>query len=167
MRIDASFSLFALCLAVGGCAADSPTLLQGSQPSFSVVPGGCSPAYLTTGVEPPINADGTSIYQLGRTIPVKARYTACDTGEDANTLAPLITLALVGDGGGTEVEIESSSAADAGNTMRSAGSGQYIFNLSTKRSQFNGGLDLVPGRYHLTISGANLQQIDVEFTIRS
>jgi len=78
----------------------------------------------------------------------------------------VITLALVGEGGGTDVEIESSSAADVGNTMRSAGSGQYIFNLSTKRSQFNGGQDLTPGQYQLTITGSDLQEVMVGFTIR-
>ena len=30
--------------------------------------------------------------------------------------------------------------------------GQYVFNLSTKRSQFNSGQDLTEGRYRLTIT---------------
>src|SRR3972149_1610541 len=166
MRNDPGCSLLTLCLAaaVAGCAADSPTFQASNAPEFVVIPGPCTPAYVTTGIEPPITPDGSSVYQLGRTLPVKVRYADCATGEEVNTLTPVITLALVGEGGGTDVEIESSSAADVGNTMRSAGSGQYIFNLSTKRSQFNGGQDLTPGQYQLTITGSDLQEVMVGFT---
>ncbi len=31
--------------------------------------------------------------------------------------------------------------------------GQYLFNLSTKRSQFAGGQDLTAGTYHLWVTG--------------
>ena len=36
--------------------------------------------------------------------------------------------------------------------MRYTG-GQYLFNLSTKRSQFAGGQDLTAGTYHLWVTG--------------
>jgi len=51
--------------------------------------------------------------------------------------------------------------------MRSAGDGQYIFNLSTKRSQFNAGQDLTPGVYQLTISSpGTFANVLVQFSIR-
>jgi hypothetical protein len=63
-------------------------------------------------------------------------------------------------------EVESSSAADEGTQMRSAGDGQYIFNLSTKRSQFAAGQDLTPGVYRLTISNTDFEDVVVLFTLR-
>ncbi|HEV8149900.1 MAG TPA: hypothetical protein VGP61_06905, partial [Gemmatimonadales bacterium] len=60
-------------------------------------------------------------------------------------------------------------AADDGTTMRSAGDGQYIFNLSTKRSQFNTGQDLRAGIYQLTISASSPSEfadVVVQFSIR-
>jgi hypothetical protein len=53
--------------------------------------------------------------------------------------------------------------------MRSAGDGQYIFNLSTKRSQFNTGQDLRAGIYQLTISASSPSEfadVVVQFSIR-
>ena len=44
----------------------------------------------------------------------------------------------------------SASHGDTG--MRYTG-GQYLFNLSTKRSQFAGGQDLAAGTYHLWVTG--------------
>lgn len=131
-------------------------------------PGACSPPYLTSGILEPIRADGSSAFQLGRTVPVKIRIFDCVTGEGVNTLAPQIGLALVDlDNGGELVDLVSSSAADNGTTMRSAGNGQYIFNLSTKRSQFAAGGDLRSGLYELTISSpADFEAVVVRFTIR-
>lgn len=170
MRSNWRFSLFPLCLAavVAGCAADSPTFVATHEtPAFSVVPGGCAFPVVTTGILPPINADGSSSYQLGRTLPVKIRFTDCVTGEGVNTLTPALALALVGLGDTPVNEIVSSSAADVGTTMRSAGDGQYIFNLSTKRSQFNSGQDLTPGEYQLTISSpGSFEDVLVRFSIR-
>jgi hypothetical protein len=115
----------------------------------------------------PINADNSSVFKLGRTIPVKIRITDCVSGEPVNTLSPNISLALVDLGGGPVNELISSSAADEGTTMRSAGSGQYIFNLSTKLSQFNLGQDLRAGVYQLTISSpGEFEDVVVQFAIR-
>ena len=130
-------------------------------------PPGCTLPYLTSGILQPVNADNSSSFQLGRTVPLKIRVTDCVSGEGINTLAPTIALTLL-DLGGTPVnEVVSSSAADDGTTMRSAGNGQYIFNLSTKRSQFNAGQDLIPGMYQLTISSPGVfADVVVQFAIR-
>lgn len=169
MRANLRFSAFPLCLAavVAGCAADSP-VFPGTHdtPAFTVIGGGCLPQFVTTGILPPINADGSSSFQLGRTLPVKIRFTDCATGAGVNTLTPVIALALVGPGDAPVNAIESSSAADVGTTMRSAGDGQYIFNLSTKLSQFNAGQDLIPGMYQLTISSPGALDVTVRFSIR-
>ena len=150
-----------------GCANDTSLAPRALKPSFSIGGGGCSRPFLTSGILQPIHADNSSSFQLGRTVPVKLRVTDCVTGEAVNTLAPTISLVLVDQGGVPVNDIESSSAADTGNTMRSAGDGQYIFNLSTKLSQFNGGQDLTPGPYQLTISsGGQFTDIVVQFSIR-
>ncbi len=149
-----------------GCASDS-TLEPKAIPPSLVVGGGCPLPFLTSGILEPIHGDNSSSFQLGRTIPVKIRITDCVTGGAVNTLAPNIALALVDLGGGPVNDLVSSSAADDGTTMRNAGDGQYIFNLSTKRSQFNAGQDLRPGIYQLTISSpADFADVVVQFAIR-
>jgi hypothetical protein len=157
-----------LLLLAPGCVSDSTLEPQALPPSL-LVGGGCYPQFVTSGVLEPINADGSSSFQLGRTIPVKIRFTDCDSGAGVNTLTPTISLALVDLGGGPVNELVSSSAADDGTTMRSAGDGQYIFNLSTKRSQFNAGQDLRSGVYQLTISASSPSEfadVVVQFAIR-
>ena len=172
MRSHSRFPLFPLCLAaaVAGCAGESPALPEAHRaPMFMVgVPGdGCFDPVVSDGIRPPINADNSSSFQLGRTIPVKIRFVDCVSGEASDALTPVIALTLLGPSGGPVNEVESSSAADNGNTMRSAGDGQYLFNLSTKRSQFNAGQDLTPGVYQLTISSPGaFADVVVGFSIR-
>lgn len=82
-----------------------------------------------SGVLQPVNANGSSIFKLGRTVPVKFRL----TGESAaiTNLAARLYLAKLSNGiAGTEIEAESTSAADRGNTFRYTG-GEYQFNLGT------------------------------------
>jgi hypothetical protein len=105
-----------------------------------------------SGILPPINADGTSNFKLGSTIPVKITVEDCD-GNFVSTLAPTVSVTKTGLGSGEVNEPVSSSTADTGNTMRwDPTANQYVFNLSTRRSQFNGGGDLTAGHYVLTIS---------------
>ncbi len=154
-------------LLAGACIHDSPVAPSAQSPSLLIGPGGCSLPYLTGGILEPINPDSSSSFKLGRTIPVKIRITDCVSGEPVNTLAPDVSLALIDLGGGPVNELISSSAADEGTTMRSAGSGQYIFNLSTKLSQFNLGQDLRAGVYQLTISApGEFEDVVVQFAIR-
>lgn len=121
--------------------------------------------FSSTGIQQPINADGTSNFKLGSTIPVKITVTDCH-GTPVNTLAPNVALTKVGVASGDVNEVVSSSAADTGATMRSAGDGKYIYNLSTKRSQFNAGQDLTAGRYRLTLTSPQLAPTVVYFDLK-
>ena len=161
-----SWTLLAPIALAAACSPESPTAPSPKGPSLSVGGGGCAYAYVTSGVLQPINADNSSVFNLGRTIPVKIRVTDCVTGAAANGLAPQLSLGYTGSGGGTVNELVSSSAADEGTIMRSAGDGQYIYNLSTKNSQFNAGLDLVVGSYQLTISSPDFAEVMVTFVLR-
>jgi hypothetical protein len=97
-------------------------------------------------------------FRLGSTIPVKVRVTDCDGGP-VGSLSPQVHLGLVN--GPESTRVLSSSAADTGATMRfSGGAGaQYLYDLSTKRTQL-GGQDLAPGLYHLWVTGGGLPPID-------
>jgi hypothetical protein len=122
--------------------------------------------YNTSGILQPVNADGTSNFKLGRVIPVKTRVSDCNN-HPVGSLTLTVSLTKLGDSGGEVNEVVSSSSADTGDTMRfSSGDSMYIFNLSTKLSQFNGGQDLTPARYRLKISNPAINPIVVEFDLR-
>ncbi|MEO6447560.1 MAG: PxKF domain-containing protein [Gemmatimonadaceae bacterium] len=145
----------------------SPNDLRSGDATLAMGGGGCFYVATTSGILQPINADHSSVFKLGRTIPVKIRVVDCATQEELNTLQPQVSLASVDAEGGAMVNaLESSSAADDGTTMRSAGNGQYIFNLSTKNSQFGAGSDLVAGTYELTISSWEFEPVVVRFALR-
>ena len=87
--------------------------------------------FATSGLLQPINAGGRTSFKLGSTIPVKLRVTDC-SGAPVDGLDLHVHLAMVG--GGTPV---ASSAADTATYALLDGTGgQYLFDLSTKRSQF-------------------------------
>ena len=100
--------------------------------------------YATSGLLQPINAGGRTSFKLGSTIPVKLRLSDC-TGAPVDGVDLHVHLAM----GGSAVA-ETATNGDTG--MRYTG-GQYLFNLSTKRSQFAGGQDLTAGTYHLWVTG--------------
>ena len=77
----------------------------------------------------PINDDGSSIFKLGSTVPVKFQLIGASSG--ATITAHLYLAQVSGSVIGTEVEAVSTAAADTGNQFRYTG-GQYVFNLSTK-----------------------------------
>jgi hypothetical protein len=89
--------------------------------------------YIFSGFLPPVVADGSKVYKLGQTLPVKFQL------QDANTIyvsTALATLTLqqfsddtpIGD----PIAVESTSGADTGNTFRyDFTNDQYIFNLNT------------------------------------
>ncbi len=85
-----------------------------------------------SGVLQPVNADGSSVFKLGQTIPVKFRLTgACMDITDL--VAKIYVAQLIGSVVGTQIEAVSTAAADDGNTFRyDPVAGQYIFNLATK-----------------------------------
>ena len=80
----------------------------------------------------PVNADGSSIFKLGSTVPVKFQLTGASAG--IRDLPARLYLQRVGAGGtGTVLEAISTSSATTGNLFRyDATSNQYIFNLGTK-----------------------------------
>jgi len=124
--------------------------------------------YNTSGILQPINATGTvSTFKTGSTIPVKIRFTDCD-GTAVDNLAPTIWLTRV-DGTPTSGVLEAppAASADPGNTMRWSADGDlYIFNLSTKRSQFNNGADLTKGDYRLRVKVGSTVYADVSFSLK-
>jgi hypothetical protein len=80
----------------------------------------------------PVNVDGSSIFKLGSTVPVKFQLSGASAG--ITNLAARLYLQRVGAGGtGSDIEAISTSNATTGNLFRyDATSGQYIFNLATK-----------------------------------
>ena len=120
-----------------------------------------------SGILQPINADGSSVFKLGSTIPVKIRFTDCEN-VSVNSLAPTVALRKLDNSTNTDVtEAPPAASADAGNVMRWSTDGeQYIFNLSTKRSQFAGGGDLTNGTYELKIYVGTQLYETVRFDIK-
>jgi hypothetical protein len=116
--------------------------------------------YSASGFLPPINSNGTSVFKLGSTVPVKIVVRDC-AGDRVSTLSPQVGLTRIDTTPDHQVnEVVSSSAADSGTTMRWS-TDQYIYNLSTKRSQFcqtgtafctNG--DLTAGTYRVRVTDA-------------
>jgi hypothetical protein len=80
----------------------------------------------------PVNADGSSVFKLGSTVPVKFQLTGASAG--ITNLSARLYLQRVGAGAtGTVLEAISTSNATTGNLFRyDATSNQYIFNLGTK-----------------------------------
>jgi hypothetical protein len=123
-------------------------------------------------IAPPIQGDGSSVFHLTSTIPIKIRVIGCVPDADVNSLSPTFALVRVGEDASTTpvTSLESSSAVDEGNTLRNAGNGQYgqyLFNFSTKRSGFDAGNGLTPGLYRLTVSaGGTFADVVVQFRLR-
>lgn len=80
----------------------------------------------------PINADGSSVFKLKSTVPV--RFVLTGEGAGVTDLVARFYYAKVSDGlAGTEVEAVGTSAATTGNLFRyDPASGQYVFNWGTK-----------------------------------
>jgi hypothetical protein len=126
--------------------------------------------YSTTGgfPLPPINVDGTSNFKLGSTIPVKLRVADCN-GTSVAGLSPRVSLVKTtsSTSGTVNEDVTTVSVPDDGNLMRfDSTAGQYIYNLSTKRSAFApGGGELTLGHYKLTVSGDLFASRSIEFDI--
>jgi hypothetical protein len=110
-------------------------------------------AYNTpSGILQPINLSGQrSSFKLGSTIPVKITVTGCD-GNPVSTLTPSVNLEqndTTADGAVNEAAV--SEVATNGKLMR-WDVDKYIYNLSTKNSQFNGGAALTPGTYTVSVN---------------
>ena len=81
-----------------------------------------------SGFRPPLTDGGH--YKLGRTLPVKFTLTG-DCAHLTTVVARLYVAPVAGGVTGPEQPATSTSAADTGNTFRSAGSGQYLYDLAT------------------------------------
>lgn len=99
----------------------------------------------------PINTTGSrSTFKIGSTIPVKITVTGCD-GLPVSDLTPAVNLVqgdTTADGSVNEPVI--SEVATNGKLMRWSDP-QYIYNLSTKNSQFTGGTALTGGTYTVSV----------------
>lgn len=118
--------------------------------------------YEWSGVLQPVNADGSSLFKLGSTVPVKFQLTGASAS--FNDAVVRIYATKLSDGVvGTVVEPESNAAPDNGNTFRyDETSQQYIYNLSTKGDSFSAGtwkLMLYVGGDNTT--GALLGQVNI------
>jgi parallel beta-helix repeat protein len=104
-----------------------------------------SVGYIYGGILQPIEADGSSIFKFGSTVPVKFQLKDYNGNYVSSAVAKL-TLKKVSDSIlGDEIEAISTSAATTGNLFRyDSTSNQYIFNLGTK--------SLSKGTWKLTIS---------------
>jgi DNA/RNA endonuclease G (NUC1) len=115
-------------------------------------------AYTWSGVLPPVNADGSSVFKLGRTVPVKFALTGASGGIN-NAVAKILIFKVANNVVGSEVEADSTSAATTGNLFRyDPSAGQYIFNLGT-----NG---LSAGTYQLRIDLGDGVVRAVNFSLR-
>jgi probable HAF family extracellular repeat protein len=99
--------------------------------------------YSWSGVLQPINADGSSVFKLGRTIPVKFELTG-KSGGITDAEARLYLSKMGNNFAGTEEKAVATAAATEGNLFRHDPSeDQYIFNLRTR--------DLSQGTYRLQV----------------
>ena len=85
-----------------------------------------------SGLLAPFNADGSSVWKYGSTVPVRVRITDC-SGSPVPGLSPTVGTQLVSSANPSAGidEVTSTSGADTGSTMRFDG-GQYMYNLATK-----------------------------------
>jgi hypothetical protein len=84
------------------------------------------------GFLPPIPNDGTGVFKLGSTVPVKFRLTDRNGVRVPGVVAHL-TIQLLSNGNpiGTPIDATAPGGADSGNVFRDDGS-QYIYNLATR-----------------------------------
>lgn len=111
-----------------------------------------------SGVLKPLNADGSSVFKAGSTVPVKFKLTGADA--DIPGLVATLSYAQIINGVAGKVnEAGSSVAASSGNQFRhDSGSGQYVFNWSTK--------GLSPGSYELIIDLGDGSQHTVNISLK-
>jgi hypothetical protein len=105
----------------------------------------------------PVNADGSSRFKLGSTVPIKFRL-MCGTTAIPNAVAALTVKIVDGNADPGVDEVVSTAASTTGNLFRYDTSGQqYIFNLNTKAPYTNPGTGAVTsfvsrGTYQFTIN---------------
>lgn len=89
--------------------------------------------YSFGGILQPVNVNGTSIFKLGSTVPVKFQLKDANQSFILTAIAKIYVTKISNGILGIETEAVSTSAATSGNLFRYDATGnQYIFNLSTK-----------------------------------
>jgi hypothetical protein len=115
---------------------------------------------IPSGVLQPVNANGSSIFKLGSTIPVKITVADCD-GSSVSSLAPQVSVVKLTEGlEGTVVETTSTANPTSGTTMRyDATTAQYIYNLATK--------PLTAGTWRVKIhDGSFAEDVKADFSLK-
>lgn len=114
----------------------------------------------------PINTSGTrSSFKIGSTVPVKITVMGCD-GNAATGLTPTVNVALLDLQAETPVnESLVTEVATNGKVMRWS-TDQYVYNLSTKLSQFTGAT-LASGTHMIQVSDPSFQKsVNAQFDAR-
>jgi hypothetical protein len=107
--------------------------------------------YNSSGFLQPVNLGALrSSFKIGSTIPLKVRITDCN-GVAVSGLTLTVHLQKTDSSPENINEAVVASNPDPGTAMRFSGD-QYIFNLSTKLSQFMGGADLTQGTYRVWVT---------------
>jgi len=123
---------------VGSYAIKQGTLAANSNYSIGTfIPGTLKIVYGTTygGIQQPINAEGSSRFKTGSTIPVK--FTLSSTGSPLNNAVAYLNVKKLDNNPDTGLdEAILTVAPSSGNQFRlgDATTGQYIYNLSTKNA---------------------------------
>jgi hypothetical protein len=102
----------------------------------------------------PFQTDGSARFKAGTTLEIRVKPYGCD-GKLVTGLTPRVNIVRTGNltGPTTPTVAFSTRSADKGTAMRySAQFGQYQLYPSTKKSEFNGGKDLTPGRYRVDVT---------------
>lgn len=98
--------------------------------------GGGASIYTFGGFQPPIHTDGSGVYNLGRTLPIKFTLTDANGNATTSAAATLVMTQIQGGVLGTNPVTLTSETNDTGNIFR-VSSGQYMYNLDT--GQFSAG----------------------------
>ena len=106
-------------------------IIRGECTSLSAF--GVASGYQFVGLLPPVNNDGSSVFKLNRTVPVKFQLTEPGGAYVSTADARLYLARISNNVTGTYEEAASTSQADSGNSFRyDAESDQYLFNLGTR-----------------------------------
>jgi hypothetical protein len=119
--------------------------------------GTVSHLYNMTGILAPFNADGTSVWKYGSTLPVKVRITDCN-GNPVPSLAPKVGTSLqnANDPSIAIDEVASTSGADTTGMLRyDPAAGHYIYNFGSKY------LSDPSATYYMTVKGTSSDGITV------
>jgi hypothetical protein len=119
--------------------------------------------YAHSNLLPPVNADGSSVFKYGSTVPVKIRITDC-AGKPVPGLRPEIGTSTSGSlaSGDPIDETPSSTAADTTGRMRyDRCEGLYIYNFATRY------LSNPNGTYWFYIRDPAVGQVTQKFAVRS